>query len=394
MSKTVNFASPNSPQVQSNTPSDSASNDGVSKCPGCEQLKKELKLTKETWKNYCRSEVMKHTKMARDRYEAEKKNNALLANKITELTNDIKVKQKLFYDANADLVKEREVNEQLIKENNVLPSILGRATDLILENKRYRTEAEEFFLEFNNLLQKSLNDVTCQTDLSGDNATNIIAHIGEVVIKKVQLDAAIARLLEVAKPSNSPVSVPNGIHFIGENFQNFTCSKRRLERCDTLSPTSWEQNDDTVICNGANDSDIEFLEETQTQRPKAFTPEKNDGVGLSQPNSVKSRRARKRRLLSGKENEVHLNGDVEIPILLNNSTDVNSESSNTHRMIVAFNEFLKEFGCDPSKTSLDLVNEFLTKESLSSTFDSMDVDCIKDVLKEYADDYIDKLRKN
>lgn len=63
-------------------------------------------------------------------------------------------------------------------------------------------------------------------------------------------------------------------------------------------------------------------------------------------------------------------------------------------MIVAFNEFLQEFGCDPSKTSLDLVNEFLTKESLSSTFDSMDVDCIKDVLKEYADDYIDKLRKN
>ena len=96
--------------------------------------------------------------------------------------------------------------------------------------------------------------------------------------------------MEVAKPSNSPVSVPNDIHFIGENFQNSTCSKRRLfvflfwtfkiseiffrERCDTLSPPSWEQNDDTVICNGAYDSDIEFLEETQTQGPKAFTPEK------------------------------------------------------------------------------------------------------------------------
>nr|CAD2171017.1 unnamed protein product [Meloidogyne enterolobii] len=394
MSKTVSFASPNSPQIQSNTPSDSASIDGISKCPGCEHLKKELKLTKETWKNHCRSEVMKATKRVGDRYEAEKKNNALLTNKITELSNDIKVKQKLFYDANADLVKEREVNEQLIKENNVLPLTLERATDLILENKRYRTEAEEFFLEFNNLLQKSLNDVTCQTDLSGDNATNIIAHIEEVVSKKAQLNAAIARLLEVAKPSNSPASVPNDIHFIGENFQNSTCSKRRLERCDTLSPPSWEQNDDTVTCNGAYDSDIEFLEETYPQGPKAFTPEKNDGGGLFQPNSVKSHRSRKRRLLSGKENEVHLNGDAEIPILLNNTTHVNSESSNTHRMIVAFNEFLQEFGCDPSKTSLDLVTEFLTKESLSSNFDSMDVDCIKDVLKEYADDYIDKLRKN
>uniref|UniRef100_A0A914M4X4 Uncharacterized protein n=1 Tax=Meloidogyne incognita TaxID=6306 RepID=A0A914M4X4_MELIC len=349
------------------------SNDGAPKCPGCEQLKKELKVTKETWKNHCKSEVVKETKMVRDRYEAEKKNNALLANKITELTNDIKVKQKLCCDANANLAKEREVNEQLIKENNVLPLILERATDLILENKRYRTEAEEFFLEFNNLLQKSIE---------------------EVVSKKVQLNAAIARLLEVAKPSNSPASVPNDIHFIGENFQNSTCSKRRLERCDTLSPPSWEQNEDTVTCNGAYDSDIEFLEETQPQGPKAFTPEKNDCVGLFQPNSVKSHRARKRRLLSGKENEVHLNGDAEIPILLNNTTHVNSESSNTHRMIVAFNEFLQEFGCDPSKTSLDLVNEFLTKESLSSTFDSMDVDCIKDVLKEYADDYIDKLRKN
>nr|CAD2177872.1 unnamed protein product [Meloidogyne enterolobii] len=377
MSKTVSFASPNSPQIQSNTPSDSASNDGVPKCPGCEQLKKELKVTKETWKNHCRSEVLKATKRVGDRYEAEKKNNILLTNKITELSNDIKVKQKLCCDAN----------------NNVLPLILERATDLILENKRYRTEAEEFFLEFNNLLQKSLNDVTCQTDLSGDNATNIIAHIEEVVSKKVQLNAAIARLLEVAKPSNSPASVPNDIHFIGENFQNSTCSKRRLERYDTLSPPSLEQNDGNVTCNGAYDSDIEFLEETQPQGPKAFTPEKNDGVGLFQPNSVKSHRSRKRRLLSGKENEV-LNGDAEIPILLNNTTDVNSESSNTHRMIVAFNEFLQEFGCDPSKTSLDLVNEFLTKESLSSTFDSMDVDCIKDVLKEYADDYIDKLRKN
>ncbi|CAK5007026.1 unnamed protein product [Meloidogyne enterolobii] len=394
MSKTVNFASPNSPQVQSNTPSDSASIDGISKCPGCEHLKKELKLTKETWKNYCRSEVMKHTKMARDRYEAEKKNNISLTNKITELSNDIKVKQKLFYDANADLVKEREVNEQLIKENNVLPLTLERATDLILENKRYRTEAEEFFLEFNNLLQKSLNDVTCQTDLSGDNATNIFAHIGEVIIKKAQLDDAIARLLEVAKPSNFSVSVPNEIHFIGENFPDSTCVKRRLERYDTLSPPSLEQNDGNVTCNGAYDSDIEFLEETQTQGPKAFTPEKNDGVGLShnQPNSGKSRRTKKRRLLSGKENEV-LNGDAEIPILLNNSTDINSESSNTHRMIIALDEFLKEFGCDPSKTSLDLVNEFLAKESLSSTFDSMDVDCIKDVLKEYADDYLDELRK-
>ncbi|CAK5011020.1 unnamed protein product [Meloidogyne enterolobii] len=339
MSKTVSFASPNSPQIQSNTPSDSASNDGVPKCPGCEQLKKELKVTKETWKNHCRSEVLKATKRVGDRYEAEKKNNILLTNKITELSNDIKVKQKLCCDAN-------------------------------------------------------LNDVTCQTDLSGDNATNIIAHIEEVVSKKAQLNAAIARLLEVAKPSNSPASVPNDIHFIGENFQNSTCSKRRLERCDTLSPPSWEQNDDTVTCNGAYDSDIEFLEETYPQGPKAFTPEKNDGGGLFQPNSVKSHRSRKRRLLSGKENEVHLNGDAEIPILLNNTTDVNSESSNTHRMIVAFNEFLQEFGCDPSKTSLDLVTEFLTKESLSSNFDSMDVDCIKDVLKEYADDYIDKLRKN
>lgn len=99
---------------------------------------------------------MKATKRVGDRYEAEKKNNALLTNKITELSNDIKVKQKLCNDANVNLAKEREVNEQLIKENNVLPLILERATDLILENKRYRTEAEEFFLEFNNLLQKSV----------------------------------------------------------------------------------------------------------------------------------------------------------------------------------------------------------------------------------------------
>uniref|UniRef100_A0A1I8BWS4 Uncharacterized protein n=1 Tax=Meloidogyne hapla TaxID=6305 RepID=A0A1I8BWS4_MELHA len=384
MSKNVSFASPMSPQIHSNnTPSDTASNDETSKCPGCDQLKNEIKYTKNAWKNHCRLEVDKARKHYKDLYEEEKKKNIALTNKVNELATDIKVKEKLCYDANANLAKEKkekEANSQLIKENENLPLILERAINLILENKRYRAEAEELHLEFNNLLKKSLADVTCQTDISGDNATNIIAHIEEVSIKKNQLDVAIARLLEVARPSDSPILATNEVNFVGEHFHySHGLKHNRLERCDTLSPPSWEIQSDGPAYDGAADSDIEFLEETQG--PKAFTPEKNIDGGS--PNSVKSR---KRRLLSGKENAVHFNGDTEIPVLSNNM-DMNCESSNTQRMITALNKFLKKFDEDSSKTSFDIIDEFIKQESHSFTFDAIDIDCIKDVLRGYVDDW-------
>uniref|UniRef100_A0A914MQ67 Uncharacterized protein n=1 Tax=Meloidogyne incognita TaxID=6306 RepID=A0A914MQ67_MELIC len=186
-----------------------------------------------------------------DRCKVEKERKNSLADKINELSNDIKIKQQLCDDATANLAKEKNVNANLIKENKVLSLNLKRATDLILENKRFRAEAEDLLLESKNLLQKSLIDVTCQTDIAGDNATNIISHIEEISIKKVQLDKSIVRIMETTPNSNG--------------------LKRRLERCDTIPPLPRrEQNDNSI--NDAYDSDIEFVEERQG--PRASTSEK------------------------------------------------------------------------------------------------------------------------